>query len=483
MSDRSQYTTWDSIRHLWVTLGLPQEALHSLYLKGGDDVAAPSSFKVGHLAQSSIALSGLLAALVHAKRQQTRIPDVVIDRQHAVIEFQSEKLYLLNGERSAPSAAIGGLHKTADGHVRVHDSFPNHRNAALQLLGCSPDATRAEFAAKLRTRNALDLETAAVDASAVIFAIRRYDEWDGTPQAQAVQDFPITISKVANSEPHRFTQGPDNARGCLSGLRVLEMSRVIAAPVAGKTLAAHGADVLWITSPNLPDLPDLDNDLGRGKRTAQLDLNKPEDKERLMALLADADVFLQSYRPGSLADKGLVTEQLVQERGAEGKPLICASLSAWGTEGPWANRRGFDSIVQTTSGMNVSEAEHHGSGEAARPMPCQALDHGAGYFLASGIMAALYRQLTEGGSYQVDVSLVGVMKYLRSLGQYDGDTGFQCKGYERFEDVPAQMTETRNCAFGELESIKHSVKIEGVDAGWEHMPKPLGSDEAVWLPR
>lgn len=131
--------------------------------------------------------------------------------------------------------------------------------------------------------------------------------------------------------------------------------------------------------------------------------------------------------------------------------------------------------------MNVSEAEHFGAGEPARPTPCQALDHAGGYFLAAGVMAALYRQPTEGGSYQVDVSLAGVMKYLRSLGQYNGRSGFDCRDYESSTEVPKEFMESRKSGFGVLKAVKHSASIEGVDVGWDIMPKPLGSDESRWL--
>lgn len=480
MHVHKNHTTFHSLKYLWIGLDLPDEALASVQLQGGDDIAIPSSFKIGHLAQSSIALSGLAAALVHSRRNATTIPRVFVNRKHAIAEFRSEALYLLNGQKpELPWGSIGGLHKTSDGYVRCHDSFPNHRNAALKLLGCSTTASRTQVAEKIRSWKSADLENAAVNNKAVIFAMRSYVDWDVTSQAQAVQEFPITITKVKDGIPGFPSHFSNDQSKCLRGLRVLEMSRVIAAPVAGKTLAAHGADVLWITSPNLPDLPDLDKDIGRGKRTAQLDLNRAEDMKRLRKLLQEADVFLQSYRPGSLNEKGLAIKDLLRER--NGKPLVCASLSAWGTSGPWSNRRGFDSIVQTASGMNVSEALHQGTGEDARPMPCQALDHGAGYFLASVILTALYRQATEGGSYQVDVSLAGVMKYLRNLGQYEGDSGFNCSMYKTFEEVPLEFTEDRDCAFGRLSSIKHSVHIDGLEVGWEHMPKPLGSDEAIWL--
>jgi crotonobetainyl-CoA:carnitine CoA-transferase CaiB-like acyl-CoA transferase len=160
--------------------------------------------------------------------------------------------------------------------------------------------------------------------------------------------------------------------------------------------------------------------------------------------------------------------------------LIIASLNAYGADGPWSQRRGFDSLVQTCSGLNMADAERYGAGEAARVLPCQALDHGSGYLLATGIMAALYKRATEGGSYEVKVSLAGVMRYLRSLGQYEGNTGFGRKDFKRPQDVQEYL-ETRQTGLGELQAVKHAARIQGLDVGWEHMPKPLGRDEAVWL--
>jgi hypothetical protein len=131
--------------------------------------------------------------------------------------------------------------------------------------------------------------------------------------------------------------------------------------------------------------------------------------------------------------------------------------------------------------MNFSEAEHYGAGETARTLPFQALDSASGFFLAAGISAALYKQATEGGSYEVNVSLAGTMKFLRSLGQYEGSSGFQCKQYKTQDDVPAEWMEERESAFGLIKAVTHSASVEGMDVGWEIMPKPLGSDQAVWL--
>lgn len=472
--DRSRFDAYASLCYLWTELGLPKAALSHVQFPG-EGLGLPSSFKVGVLAQSSIGLTALLAALLYSTKTGKALPAVAVPLQHAVIEFKSERLYSLNGKPAGSTwGPIGGLHKTSDGYVRVHDGFPNHRYGAKAFLGCGPEADRQDVAAKIAKWKSVDLETAAAENQLVIAALRSYDEWDALPQAKAISNFPISIKKVAHG-PTRLPLN-DTPDKCLRGLKVLEMSRVIAAPVAGKTLAVHGADVLWVTGPSLPDLPDIDRDVGRGKRTIQLDIEK--DKDTLLLLLKDADVFIQSFRPSSLASKGLSMDTLVKNS-KEG--IILASLSAYGTDGPWSHRRGFDSLVQTCSGMNVSEAEHFGAGEPARPTPCQALDHAGGYFLAAGIMTALYRQATEGGSYQVDVSLAGVMKYLRSLGQYEGKSGFDCKDYNSPKDVPEQLLETRMSEFGELRAVKHSATIEDLSIGWDVMPKPLGSDKSNWL--
>ncbi|KAB8228367.1 hypothetical protein ETB97_004420 [Aspergillus alliaceus] len=478
--DRTAFSAKDTVEYIWKGLGLPEDSLRSLQVSG-NELGLPSSFKIADLAQASISLSALLAAQIHALRNAIATPVVTVPRRHAVIEFKSERLYSISGQTLPDTwGPLSGLYKSLDGHVRAHDSFPNHRNGATALLGCSPDADRAEVASKIATWRSVDLESAAFDANVVISALRSYSEWDALPQARAVADFPILLRKIGDAPTGLpLEMRAANADKSLRGLRVLEFSRVIAAPLSGRTLAAHGADVLWVTSPNLPDLPVLDRDLGRGKRTVQLDLLTEEGNEDLTQLLEGAHVVIQGYRPGSLASRGLSPDILAQRFSHRG--IICANLSAYGPAGPWSDKRGFDSLVQTCSGMNVSEAEHYGAGEPARAMPCQALDHAAGYFLASGVEAALYKQATEGGSWEVNVSLAGVMKYLRSLGQFPGKDGFQAQNYTCTADVPREYLETRSTGFGEMTAVRHSASIQGVEVGWDIMPKPLGSDEKRWL--
>ncbi|KAL3306616.1 acyl-CoA transferases/carnitine dehydratase [Colletotrichum asianum] len=432
---REDFSAQNVVQEIWKGLELPAEALSALNLENDGAPTLPSSFKMGVLAQSSVASSALAAAQIHALRNESSVPAVDVPLEHATVEFKSERLYILDGKPTpSPWGPIGGLHKTSDGHVRVHDSFPNHRDGILDLVGLPHSSTREQLSEKLSEWASIDVETAATV--------------DG---------------KLATLEP--------------SGLRVVEMSRVIAAPLCGKTLAAHGADVIWVTSPNLPDLPTMDRDFGRGKRTVQLDVHNPSEKERLIELIKTADVFIQGFRLGSLASHGLSPEEIVKINPS----IIIANMSAFGPQGPWSGRRGYDSLVQTCSGMNVSEAEHAGKGEAARPTPCQALDHAGGYWLATGVIAALHKRATLRGSWRVDASLAGVMKYLRSLGQYPGATGFEVKDYEKLEDVRNELFETRETGFGSMTAIRHSAHVDGVEVGWDVMPKPLGSDSPEWI--
>lgn len=474
--DRSQFTTFTSVSYIWKLLKLPEEALKSLNLVD-DGEFLPSSFKVDHLAQSSIAASALAAALFRSVSLCLPIPRVTVPAEHACIEFKSERLYLLNGKPARPPwGTIGGLHRTSDGYVRIHDSFPNHRINALKILHLALDASREDVSKKILGWESVHLESEGFRKGAVIIALRSFEEWDPLLQAKAVGDDPVGVKKVLDAAPYIPTTSTVKADKCLRNIRVIEMSRVIAAPVAGKTLAAHGAEVIWITSPTLPDLPDLDRDLGRGKRTVQIDIKTEDGKSKLLELLRTADVFIQGFRPGSIAAQGFSTEELVKMN----PNLIIANLSAWGPIGPWSQNRGFDSLVQACSGINVADAEQYGTGESAHVLPCQALDHGAGYLLATGVIAALYKRATVGGAYEVHVSLAGVMKYLRSLGRYPGKAGFERKDFMSSKEVEKYL-ETRDTGFGELKAVKHAASIHGVDVGWDIMPMPLGSDEAIWL--
>ncbi|KZV92581.1 putative CoA-transferase family III, CaiB/BaiF family [Exidia glandulosa HHB12029] len=408
-----------AIKELWTGLGLPERFLERLRLTGNTETAVQSSFRLGAAAQASIASSALGAAyfneLITGKTQT-----VSVDARHAVLECASERLYELDGKPPPPLwDALAGAYRTRDGWVRIHTNFPHHRDGILKILGC--EASREEVSAALRSWSAVEFETVASQQGMCVAALRSFDEWDATPQARANEGLPpVEVVRIGDAPPRPRVS---SSHAPFAGIRVLELTRVLAGPTCGRTLAGHGADVLWVTSPNLPDLPGLDVDTSRGKRTTQLDLTHEDDLDRLRTLASEADVFLQSYRADALADKGLSPTDL-----AALKPgIVYAHLNAYGWHGPWRTRRGFDSLVQTASGFNLAEAHAFASEDQSpdalepRPLPFQALDHVAGYMLALGTSAALCRRITEGGSWEVRVSLAGVASWIRGLGRVSGE--------------------------------------------------------------
>jgi hypothetical protein len=299
--------------------------------------------------------------------------------------------------------------------------------------------------------------------------MRSPEEWAAHPQGNAVAGLPlIEIVKIGEAPPRPLPAGAERP---LSGLRVLDLTRVIAGPVCGRTLAAHGADVMRITAPHLPGIPDLDVDMGRGKLSAALDLRAAEDRERLAALVRESHVFVQGYRPGGLAARGFAPEALAGMRPG----IVAVSLSAYGHAGPWAGRRGFDSQVQNASGINVAEAEALGV-PPPKELPAQAMDHATGYLMAFGAMMALLRKAREGGSWHVRVSLAQTGHWLSRLGRLQG--GFDCP--EPARDEIEALLEAMDTPFGRLTCIRHAARLSQTPALWTRPPAPLGTHAPVW---
>src|SRR5579863_6403055 len=363
---------------LWTLVGGDSAALDTVTLTG-EEPQVPSSFRVAAAAQASIAAAGLAAAHVWKLRSR-QSQDVALDMRHAVVECRSERYLRVEG-MSPPAAwdAIAGIYRTRDGRfVRLPTNFPHHRKAVCRVLNCK--AERDEVQAALMQWDAEAFETAAYQAGGVVAMMRSYDEWSATPQGNALAALPVmTIEKIGEAAPKRWALG----KRPLSGLRVLDLSRVIAGPVAGRTLAAHGADVLLISGADLPAIPWLTIDTGRGKLTTFIDLKRDEGRDRLKELLADADIFSQGYRPQALAHLGFSP----QDAAGVSPGIVYVSLSAYGHRGPWAERRGFDSLVQTATGFNHAEGRAAGV-DGPKELPAQILDHVTGYLMAFGTMMA-----------------------------------------------------------------------------------------------
>ncbi|MCO4861658.1 CoA transferase [Cupriavidus sp. WGlv3] len=463
----------DVVGALWRDAGLPAEALAHLRLDGAEPVL-PSSFAVGTAAQASLAASALAAATLWQGRSG-QWQQVGVDMRHAITEFRSERYLRVDGG-PAPELwdQIAGIYRCGDGRwVRLHTNFPHHRDGVLRLLGCAYD--KAAVQAALEKWEAEAFETAASDAGLVVAALRSFDEWDRHPQAAALRGLPpVTLERIGDAAPQPLPAPGSADAQPLSGVRVLDFTRIIAGPVAGRTLAAHGADVLLVTAPHLPSIAPLVIDTGRGKRSCQLDLRDADDKRTLHKLLHGADVLVQGYRPGGLAELGVGPEAAARARPG----IVYVSLSAYGHVGPWAHKRGFDSLVQTATGFNHAEAEAAGS-DAPRPLPAQVLDHAAGYLLAFGAMAALHRRAVEGGSWHVRVSLAQVGQWLRGLGRVpDG-----LKAPEQKIDDVADLLEAVPSGFGMLTVVRHAAQLSGTPARWALPSEPLGTHAPEWLPR
>lgn len=457
----------DILKSIWTSAGGDVAALARVHLTG-DEPQIPSSFRVAVAGQTTIAAAGLAAAEIWRLRSGDA-QDVAVDMRHAVVECRSER-YLRLDDKPPPPAwdAIAGVYKTGDNRfVRCHTNFPHHRDAVCKVLGCMPE--REKVQAALMQWKGEDFEAAAYAAGGAVALMRSYDEWSVLQQARALGQLPlISIEKIGDAAPKLWPQGDRP----LSGLRVLDLSRVIAGPVAGRTLAAHGADVLLVSGPELPAIPWLTIDTGRGKLTTFIELKSDAGRAQMRTLLNDADIFSQGYRPCALSALGFSPEQT-----AEINPgIVYVTLSAYGHAGPWAGRRGFDSLVQTTTGFNDAEGKAAGI-DGPKELPAQMLDHATGYLMAFGAMMAKARQALEGGSWHVRVSLAQTGCWLWNLGRLDDGLNTPDLAGEA---VQAAFMEAVPSGFGTLTAVRHSAVLSRTPAQWSRPAMPLGSHPPQW---
>lgn len=457
----------EATAHIWRLGGGALSALDGVALRGREP-ALPSTFAVGTMAQATIAASALAAAELWYLRTGRR-QLAAVDMRHAAAEFRSERYLEVEGtpERRIWDK-VAGVYRVGDGrYVRVHANMPHHRERTLRFLGA--DYERESVAAKLMDWSGEALETAAAENGMVITMMRSPEEWRAHPHGQAVGQLPLfEIIRIGDAAPRKRAA----AERPLSGIRVLDLTRVIAGPVCGRTLAAHGADVLSVTGPGIPDIATLIMDGGRGKLRTEIDLASEAGRGTLRTLAGEADVFVQGYRPGAIAAKGFAPEQL-----AELSPgIVCVSLSAWGHAGPWANRRGFDSLVQNANGLNDAEAKAAGV-EGPKELPCQALDHGTGFLMATGAMLALKRQAEEGGSWLVRVSLAQTGEWLWQLGRLP----VEClRAPDPGREAVADLLERTPSGFGPMSAVRHAGHLSQTPASFARPAMPLASHQARW---
>jgi len=457
------------VASLWPDAGLEPAALRRLILTGSEP-GLPSSFAVSTAAQASHGAAALAATELGRIRnglQQTAGVDLV----DAAVECTGR--FTLDGVAPEVWDKIAGLYRTAsvegDEWVRVHTNFAHHRDGLLRLLGLpeGPDTPAEAVAAAIRHWRADALEEEASARGLVVARLRSFDEWDRHAQAVAVAALPlIEIERIGDAPPLAWPPLARQARP-LDGLRVLDLTRILAGPVAGRTLAAYGADVMLVNSPRLPNISAI-ADTSRGKRSALADLHDTDDRAAFVAALRGAHVMLQGYRPGGLEALGFGPRHAAALRPG----LVYVSLSAYGRTGPWSSRRGFDSLVQTATGINHAEGAAFGGGKP-RALPMQILDMASAFLLTFGAEAALLRQRQEGGSWLVQVSLARTALWLRSLGRVEN-------GFAAPQPDFAARTETVNSGFGRLAAIRPATVFSATPAGYARPSVRPGSDALAW---
>ncbi|MFF4541542.1 CoA transferase [Streptomyces aureus] len=385
-----------------------------------------SSLPVRELARACVGACALAAAELGALRAGlARVPGVGVDDGAVATAFVSERHLRIDGRAPVSFAPLSRFWRTADGWVRTHANYPHHRARLLAALGAPDDACAEDVAALLGGRSAREVEESVYAAGGLAVALRTREEWAAHDQGLALAERPLIEwdgpgGPGGPAEPGGTAGGGPQGLGPLSGggpllpaagVRVLDLTRVIAGPVATRTLALLGADVLRVDGPRLPEDPDAHADTGFGKRSAVLDLES--GRHDLDELVASADVVVTGYRPGSLDRFGLSPEALAERR----PDLVVAQVSAWGTYGPWGGRRGFDSLVQVATGIAAAE----GSPERPGALPAQALDHGTGYLLAAAVLRALTERERSGHGRVVRLALARTALWLTDgIGHREG---------------------------------------------------------------
>ena len=436
----------------------------------GPETVLPSSFRVTTGAHVLVAAVSAAVANIAGLRTDNRSgrPGIVVDATEACAAFQSERHLRLDDPVQLWDE-LAGHYRSSDGYIQFHTNFAHHRDALLTATGCPADANRETVAAVVAKTGRFEMEQRVNEAGGIAAALRTLEGWDAHAHRAHIENRAPLLHTPQNTGT-AVPLGSAPADRPLAGLRVLDFTRVIAGPVCTRTLAAYGADVLRIGAPDLPVVDSILPDTTLGKRFADADITTATGRDTVLRLVADADVAVIGFRPGALAGYGLGREELFEAN----PTLVLAEMSAFGPDGPWGGKRGFDSITQTATGIVAAEMAAYGS-DKPRPLPCQLLDHGTGFLLALGVLGALADRHTVGGAHLIEASLITTRNWLVSLGQADPQQGHQLD-----EADVAPFAETRSSAFGPVTHIRHPGQISGIPARWETGPSRPGQHQPIW---
>ncbi len=430
----------------------------------GSDPVLPTPWRVGEIAAAALARAGSAAARLACRAGGdpgvTRVD--VADAAAATIGFA---LMRVEGESMARTNAENpwvGRYRCADGRwIHLHGGFPPLADRLTALLGLPLDSTAGTIADAVATWDSCTLEDGIADVRGCSAIIRTEDEWRHHPQGQLVHSWPLVAERDAEV-PAATRWSPSPTRP-LAGLRVLDLTRVLAGPTCGRTLAAFGADVLHVRGPNVPVDPAFVIDTGHGKRQAHCDFNDADQRAALRQVALDADVVVQGYRPGVVARFGLDEASLR----ADGFAGTFGSVSAFGHEGPWSDRAGWEQLAQSTSGLCLDPL-----GEEPPPLlPCAATDYTTGFVMAAGVMGALESSLDDGTARRVDTSLCQTAAWILRAGRVAAETppsGF----------APTMLRS--ESGFGVIDHLGPCVTVDGLDVGWARPTTPLGDGSLAW---
>lgn len=421
-------------------------------------IALATDWPVTANAVAALSAVGLAASALEERRSGERRP-IRIDTRQAGLAMASSSYLTVNGENAKFRDPFTGFYEAAnDEWVFLHGNFPHLQAGLLALLGVtSPE----DVAAAVRLRDAATLEKDAIDAGLCAALVRTRAQWEAHAQAESLKTVPlVAIERIGDAAPRapRDTTRP---------LRMLDFSRVIAGPMAGRTLAEHGADVLLISGPGLPSIASLVIDTGFGKRAAEIDLRSADGRALALALAADADMVLDAYRPGALAGLGLGANDFV----ANAPGLVHVDLDAFGPAGPFARRRGYDSLVQASVGMCRTATEKPAN------LPCQPLDYLTGYLAAFGAMLARMRQEDQGGSWSVRLSLAGTAAWMWQTNDELGPEPGRPTRNPTADEIGDVLDRYRT-DFGDVAAIR--PPLQAGDWRWPQVPVPLGTHAPAW---
>ncbi len=465
--------------------GSLDEAQTRLNFVGADPILN-SPFALGTAAAASLAALGTAVSDLWQLRGGRPL-DVSVDLAHAAAALRSTTYLRIDGQPPpSPWDPIAGFYATADGrHIQLHTNFAHHRDGTLALLRA--DAERQQVAQAILRRDAFELEDAMAAAGLCATATRTRDEWLAHPQGLAIAALPLLeIQRIGDADPEPLSTRPHRP---LAGVRMLDLTRVLAGPTAGRCFVEHGAEVLAICSPDLPNLPFVMQDTNHGKYSAHLRLRDAADLARLRQLVSGCDVFLQAYRPGALQGLGLGVAELAHLRPG----IVCIDLSAYGHVGPWQARRGYDTLVQSACGIAAEQGRAVARARGAKltppsHLPCSALDYVTGFLAAFGAVVALTRRSREGGSWHVRVSLAQTARWLDALGRVRRSTrSSEAAPLLPELDAEAWMQESASAA-GQLRFLKPALQLvspfpaiaQAIAPGWDFAAVPAGTHAPEW---